>query len=98
MIVKVHKKMNKTVVAVCDDDLLGKKFEEGELQLDLTSDFYKGEKMDEKDIGDLLRNANAINLVGEKSVKLGIAEGVIEEDHVMKIAGILHAQAVIVHE
>jgi len=90
--------MDKTVVAVCDDDLLGKKFEEGELQLDLTSDFYKGEKMDEKDIGDLLRNADAVNLVGEKSVKLGLNEGIIEKDHILKIDDIPNAQAVIVHE
>lgn len=98
MILKIHKKMNKTVVAVCDTDLLGKKFEEGDLQLDLTSDFYKGEEMDEKEAGDLIRNADAVNLVGEESVKLGLNEGIIDEEHIIKIANIPHAQAVIVHE
>ena len=98
MIVKVHKRADKTIVAVCDDDLLGKKFEQGELQLDLTSDFYKGDKIDEKETGDLIRNADIVNLVGEKAVKLGIQEGIIEEDHIIKIDNIPHAQAVIVHE
>jgi hypothetical protein len=98
MIVKVHKKDEKTIVAVCDSDLLGKKFEQGELQLDLTSDFYKGDEMDEKEAGDLVRNADIVNLVGKNSVKLGMQEGVIDEDHVMEIAGVPHAQAVIVHE
>lgn len=90
--------MDKTVVAVCDDDLLGKKFEQGELQLDLTSDFYKGEKTDEKDAGDLVRNADTVNFVGEESIKLGLKEGIIEKDHIIKIANIPHAQAAIVHE
>ncbi len=98
MIVKVHKRNERTIVAVCDDDLLDKKFEEGELQLDLTSDFYKGDKMDEKKACDLIRNADIVNLVGEKAVKLGIKEGIIEEDHTLKIDNIPHAQAVIVQE
>ncbi|MBW3001777.1 DUF424 family protein [Candidatus Woesearchaeota archaeon] len=98
MIVKVHKKDERTVVAVCDNDLLGKKFEQGELQLDLTSDFYKGDEMDEKEAGDLMRNADIVNLVGKNSIKLGLEEGVIEKDHIMEIDGIPHAQAVIVHE
>jgi hypothetical protein len=98
MIVKVHKKQEKTVVAVCDDDLLGKRFEEGDLQLDLTSDFYAGTKMDEKEAGDLVRNADIVNLVGEQSVKLGIEEGIVEKDRILKVDGIPHAEAVIVHE
>lgn len=98
MIVKVHKRQEKTIVAVCDNDLLGKKFEENDLQLDLTSDFYKGEKIDEKEAGDLIRNADIVNLVGEQSVKLGIEEGIVDKDRILKIAGIPHAEAVIVHE
>ncbi|MBW2986472.1 DUF424 family protein [Candidatus Woesearchaeota archaeon] len=98
MIVKVHKRNGKTLVAVCDTDLIGKKFEEGELQLDLTSDFYAGEELDEKAAGDLIRNAYMINLVGENAVKLGMDEGIIEKDHIIKIAGIPHAQAVIEQE
>jgi len=98
MIVKVHKRADKTIVAICDDDLLGKKFEQGELQLDLTSNFYKGEKIDDKEACDLIRNADIVNLVGEKAIKLGIQEGVIEEDHILKIDNIPHAQADIVQE
>ena len=43
MIVKIHKMPDgRSVIAVCDSNLLGKKFEEKNLQLDLTADFYKG--------------------------------------------------------
>ena len=96
--VKIHKKDGKIIAAVCDSDLVGKMFEEGDLQLDLTGDFYKGEEKDISDAGDMIRNADHVNLVGKESIELGIKEGVIEEGNVKIIKGIPHAQAVIMHE
>ena len=99
MIAKAHKNPDgKIVVAVCDSELLGKKYEEDQKQLDLASDFYKGEEQEDAAIGDLMRNADAVNLVGEKSVNLGVQEGVIDEEHVKKVAGIPYAQAAIIRE
>lgn len=99
MIVKVHKNEGRTIVAVCDDELLGKKFEQGNKQLDLTSDFYKGDQYTDKQlVGDMIRNADVINLVGTISVSLGIDEGLIEKENVVNIDGIPHAQAAIEHE
>lgn len=98
MIVKIHKKETRTIVAVCDSDILGKKFEEGDLQLDLSSDFYNGKEMSEIDTGDIIRNAGSVNLVGEKSVEIGIKEGIVESSHVKKIAGIPYAQGIIMQE
>lgn len=99
MIIKVHKSQdNKIVAAVCDSELKGKKFEEGKHQLDLTSSFFAGEEKEDLIVGDTIRNADSVNLVGEKSVQIGIQEGVIEKEHVKKIAGIPYAQAVIVRE
>ena len=96
MIVKVHKNAEgKEIAAVCDEELIGKKFEEGKRQLDLTSDFYKGEIKSAEETGDIIRNAYTVNLVGEKSVGLALKEGIIQEGHVIKIAGIPHAQAVL---
>jgi hypothetical protein len=49
MIAKIHKTFDgRNVLAVCDSDLLGKKFEEKDLQIDLNSDFYKGKKKKKK--------------------------------------------------
>ncbi len=96
MIVKIHKKEGRTIVAVCDKELIGQKIEEGDKQLDLTSEFYNGEEItDTGEIGDLLRNADIINLVGEKSIKLGIEEGLIDQESIIKIKNIPHAQATI---
>lgn len=96
MIAKLHKsREGRTILAVCDSDIFGKKFEENDLQLDLCSGFYKGEKMDEKRITELFKVVSIVNLVGEKSVSLGIKSGVIEKENVKKISGIPYAQAIV---
>lgn len=98
MIVKVHKTDGRIIVAVCDDELAGCRFEDGEKQLDLTVDFFKGEKLDVEQAGDLLRNADVVNLVGKKSTELALEEGVIDKNNIVVIAGIPTAQAVVLHE
>jgi hypothetical protein len=99
MIVNMHKnKDGKILVAVADNDLLGKRFEEGILQLDLTGDFYKGVEKSSEEIGDLMRNADLVNLVGEEAVKLGLIEEVIEEQAIRRVQGIPFAQGILVKE
>jgi hypothetical protein len=98
MIVKIHKREDRTVLAVCDTELVGQKYVDGDRQLDLTSDFYKGEERTDHEVGDLIRNADIVNLVGKNAVKLGLQEEVITQDHVVVIAGIPHAQAIVIHE
>ena len=98
MLVKIHKKENRTIIAVCDSKLIGQILEENGKQLDLRGDFFKGEERDTAEIGDLIRNADSVNLVGEEAVALGLQEGVIEKEHVATIKGIPHAQAVLIHD
>jgi len=96
MIVKVHKKEGRTIAVAVDSDLVGNKYEEGDIQLDLANAFYKGDEMDDSQAGDIIRNADIVHLIGENAVKLGINEGIIEEDHVQKIKGIPHAQSIMI--
>lgn len=96
--VKVHEQQGKVLVAVCDSELLGKTFSEDDQQIDLTSNFYKGEEKSEEEIGDLLRNADAVNLVGTKSINIGIREGIIDEEHIARIENIPHAQGSIIRD
>ncbi len=93
MIVKMHKTSDKKLVlAVCDGDLVGKKFEEGNRVLDLTGGFYKGDEKSEEDVINLLKKAYIANLVGENSVKLAIKAGFVNKDSVIEVKGIPHAQ------
>jgi len=85
-------KSYRDVVAICDSELIGKKFEEGELQLDVKESFYKGEQVDEEkllNIIDFHKQEDAtFNIVGEKSINLALKEGIIQEEAIKKIQGI----------
>lgn len=94
MIAKKHQTSNGLLLAICDEDILGKKFEEGKLQLDLSSSFYKGDNVSEEHVSEMLKAARIINLSGKKSVSLAIKLGIVDEDNVIWIAGMPHAQAV----
>ncbi len=83
------------IVAICDKELIGKKYEEGDLQLYVNPRFYGGEEMSEEEILDAIENATIINLVGEKSVSLGLKLGIVLEENIIRIANIPHAQVVV---
>lgn len=93
MIVKKHKSQDgKVIVAICDSNLIGKKYCEDEKQLDLTSDFYKGKEIDPEKCDNIIKEANILNIVGEKSIRHCIKKGLLSEKNVMRIAGIPFAQ------
>ncbi|MFP3131997.1 MAG: DUF424 family protein [Candidatus Nanopusillus sp.] len=74
------------VLVLCDKDLYGKTFEEGEFVLEL-NEFFKGderEKIDEKDFEDIY----FIYAVGEESINILKEKRIIEEKDIKKIAGI----------
>lgn len=97
MIVKIHKNNDgKVILAVCDKELLGKKFEEGKLQLDLSSKFYDGKEMQEETLLKLFKSAYIINLVGKRSINIAIKAGIIDRERVIKIKNVPHAQVVLV--
>ncbi|MBD3313360.1 DUF424 family protein [Candidatus Woesearchaeota archaeon] len=98
MIVKIHKCPDgRKVIAVCDPDVLGKKFEKGELQLDLTTDFYKGEEKDKDELlAEIRKGSCNVNIAGKKSVAFFVESKIIEEDNIIEVDGVPHAQAVII--
>jgi hypothetical protein len=99
MLVKIHKNIDgKVIAAICDEALIGKRIEEGDMQLDLSSDFYNGEERPMSEIADIMRNAYIVNLVGEKSISLGLKEEVISRENIRNIKGVPFAQAIVPQE
>jgi len=94
MYLKIHNKRDSHIIALCDEDLIGKKFEEKDLQLEVSESFYKGEILPEDKIIELLKNFNNINIVGKKSINLAIKNKIIEKGHIIKIKNIPHAQVI----
>jgi len=96
LLAKIHKSFDrKRVVVLCDKDLIGKRFEENGLQLDLASNFYRGEEMEESRILDLLRMPGSLNIVGKKAVDFCIRNGLVDQTHIKKIADVPFAFALL---
>ena len=92
ILAKAHVVNGKKLVAVCDAELLGKKFEEKDFQLDLTSNFYKGKQTNEENLMQLLEGAYVVNLVGKESVEFGIKKGLIQKESVKTVAKVPHSE------
>ncbi|MAG39758.1 hypothetical protein CMI41_02215 [Candidatus Pacearchaeota archaeon] len=93
-LVNIHKAY-RWVIAICDKDLAGQKIEEGEKQLDLTGNFFKGEEKTEEElkeiIQDCIREDSTFNLVGEKSCKVAREINLVEKEGILKIKDIPYA-------
>ena len=91
MFIKIHKTY-RDIVAICDEELIGKKFEEGKFQLEVKENFYKGEKISEekalKTMQDMLKEDATFNIVGEKSVNIALKTGIVSDQEVKEIQGI----------
>jgi len=95
MIVKEHiTSDNRLILTVCDKEIIGKRFETPDLKLDLSSDFYKGREKTDKEIIKLFEQAYMINLVGQKSVELGLNTKIISKKDIIYIEKIPYVQAV----
>ena len=55
MLVRIIKAYKDTV-AVCDSDLVGKKFKEGKFQLDLKGEFFKEKETSEEKTIEIIKN------------------------------------------
>ena len=102
MLVKIHERkifsggreQIRRIIAICDKELLGKVFTEGERVLDLKiyKSFYDGDKLAEEEIIEIIKSAVNANIVGKKSINLASKAIKIEKKNIKKIAGIPHLQ------
>ncbi|QZY00796.1 DUF424 domain-containing protein [Halobaculum rubrum] len=84
-----------TLVAVCDADVLGETFEDGEVRLEVTEAFYGGDEAEPADadaVVEGLYDADTANLVGADCVGVAVDAGVIDADRVLEVDDTLHAQ------
>ena len=89
--IKVHKAEGIVIVAASDSELVGKKFSQGKIRLDVCEGFYGCEDFEESGLVNFLNVCTTANLVGKRAVAIAIKAGFIEKDCVMKIDGVPHA-------
>lgn len=82
------------LLAISDKDVLGKRFEENELVLDVSESFYSENECDESKAVELIKDATIVNAVGEKIISLMVREKLIDGSKIIRIGGIPHAQIV----
>jgi len=92
MYVKIHKSEKSKIIAVCDEDLIGKEFEEGNLYIKVSDNFFKGEKKNKEEVKKILKDANSANFIGKESVSIAVELWLVDEKNVIKIKGVPHAQ------
>ncbi len=98
MIIRVIKSA-RDVVAVCDSDLIGKRFEEGDLQLDIKESFYGKEEFSETEAIIILKKMQmedaTFNIIGEESINAALKAGIIEENCIKEVQSIPFALVLI---
>lgn len=85
-------KRHEIVLAIADEELMDREFEDGDSILKV-GHFYKGELIDEGEIPNLLKQATVINAVGDRSVGTLVAEGLVKTP--MTVSGIPHVQVLL---
>ena len=80
------------LVVVTDSDIVGKKFEEGRLQLDLTKKFYRGEEKNKEEVKQMMITARHLHLTGKSAVAIGIEMDLVDPKKIIFIDKIPHAE------
>lgn len=91
MLVKIHKSY-RDIVAICDSELIGRIFEEGNFQLDVKESFFKGNEKTRHEVleimHDMAREDATFNIIGKESTDLALEAGIIRKEGIRKIQGI----------
>jgi hypothetical protein len=93
MLIKIHDSYRLTV-ALCDENLIGKKFEKADekTQLDLTGTFFQGNVKSQEEIKEIVLGAKTndatFNAVGKESCDLLISLNLISKKDVIRISDI----------
>ena len=74
-------------VVVCDEELIGKTFGEGEKILDLKESYFKGKLIDVNDLDDYFK-PGILQVVGKNAIDYLILKKILSKDEVAYIANI----------
>ena len=92
-------KSYRDVVAICDRELLGKRFEEGKFQLDIKESFFRGKESSEEEVLEMIKKMHVedstFNIVGEKAIQVALNAGIISKEGIGKIENIPFALVLI---
>ena len=79
------------VLACCDMELLGKNLVDSRHDVTIDESFYGRQKVTGKELAELLKEADSINLFGKKAVGVALKRGFLRQEDIIRILGIEHA-------
>ena len=92
---RIHKHGDERLLAACDEELLGRTFSEGVVKVTISENFYGMDTMTEETLGERMGSVTIMNLFGERTISVGIEKGFVIPENVLIVAGIKHAQVVL---
>ncbi len=85
---KIHRRNDIETVACCDETLLNHIFTEGNLRIEINSNFFGGDLLSIDQALEILKEASYFNIVGENIIKKAIDLQLFPKDGVKKINNI----------
>ena len=83
------------IVAICDQNIIGQFFEEGDRCIHVNEKFYKGELVTVEEGLAAMEQATIANIVGECIVEKALEAQLIHERGIIRIQNVPHAQVVV---
>ncbi len=93
---KIHELEGEKLIAACDAEIMGKTFTDGEIEFEIDNRFYGKDLISADEFIALLEDATSANLMGSNVVDKSIDAGFVDKNSVMEIAGVKHAQIVVI--
>jgi len=85
---KIHRRNDIDTVACCDETLLNRIFTEGDLRIEISSNFFGGALLSIDQALEILKEASYFNIVGENIIHKAIDLQLLPKDGVTKINNI----------
>lgn len=82
------------VIAICDEDLIGREIEMRKHKIRISKNFYGGKLIEEGFAIELMGKATIGNLIGKNIISIAEKNGFITKENVILINGTPHAQFV----
>ena len=86
--IKIHRRNGIETIACCDELLINQIFKEGNLQIEITSQFFGDTLLEIEEAIELLKSASNFNIVGENITHHAITQKILPKEGVRKINGI----------
>lgn len=92
--IKLWEQGKQVLLAICDENILGKTLKQGNIVFQVREDFYKGSLVSMQEAVDLIEKSIIVNMIGQRIVKEAVEKGLVHPEAVLKIDGVPHAQIV----